>query len=92
MSLLGRLSGREENKIAVHTFMALLAEYKRGAITAQQAINALELSAGEVTQVQALITRIDANQVDRAMIHDVLLLLETGLYTEILAQNRLMGT
>jgi len=91
MAVLARLAGSEEPKIAVHTFMALLAEYKRGHITGAQAIQYLELSPAEVTQVQALIAQIDAGAINRADIHDVLLLLETGAYTESIAQNRLMG-
>lgn len=91
MGLLDRLAGSEEPKIAVHTFMALLAEFKRGHITGQQAIQYLELSDSEVQEAQALIARINAGAVDRADIHDVLLLLETGAYTKSIAQNRLMG-
>lgn len=82
MTLLDRLEGTEEPKIAVHQFMAALGEYKRGAITGPQVVTAFNLSPIEATALDDWLSNLDTNKINRAKIHDVLLLLEDGLYAQ----------
>lgn len=92
MSLLDRLinpSLKGEDKLPVHQFMAALAEYKRGAITKQNVVDAFELSTEEATQLQNFLDNLDSETINRGMIHDILLLGETGLYTKAQVKNRL---
>lgn len=91
MSLLTRLISPSdpEDKLPVHTFMAALAEYKRGAITGQQVIDAFELSGTEATSLQKFLDNLDGDSINRALIHDILLLGEAGHYTESQAKARL---
>lgn len=89
MGLLDRLIGTEDPKLPVHQFMAALAEYKRGALTGTQVASTFGLSAGEAISLQAFLDNLGASTIDRAMIHDVLLLAETGLYTKAQVQFRL---
>ena len=89
MSLLDRLLGNEDPKLPVHQFMAALAEYKRGAITKQNVIDAFLLSVPEGTSLQTFLTKLDSDTIDRAFIHDVLLLGEAGYYTKSQVQTRL---
>lgn len=53
-----RLVGTQEPKIAVHQFMALLAEVERGKITAGNAASILGLDAAEQTEATTLISKI----------------------------------
>lgn len=91
MSLLTRLISPSdpEDKLPVHTFMAALAEYKRGVITGQQVIDAFELDSAEATQLQNFLDNLDTSSIDRTLIHDVLLLGEAGHYNEAQAKSRL---
>lgn len=89
MSLLGRLIGTQKPKIPVHQFMAALAEYKRGAITGQNVVDGFELSEAEAIALQAFLTNLDTDTINRAKIHDVLLLGEVGLYSKEKAQTEL---
>lgn len=91
MTLLTRLLGSNpaEDKLPVHEFMAALAEYKRGAVTGPQVVTAFGLSAQEATAPQTFLNNLDGNSIDRAMIHDVLLLGEGGYYTEAQVKARL---
>lgn len=91
MSLLTRLiaPSDSEEKLPVHTFMAALAEYKRGAITGQNVVDAFELSVSEATQLQDFLDNLDASSIDRTLIHDVLLLGEAGHFNESQAKGRL---
>ena len=83
MSLLTRLVSPldDEGKLPVHQFMAALAEYKRGAITGAQLIIAFDLSTEEATSLQTFLDNLDGDTVNRALIHDVLMLGEAGYYT-----------
>ncbi len=84
MSLLTRLIDphpNNEERLPVHQFMAALAEYKRGAITGTQVASAFNLSAGETTALQEFLDNLDTSTIDRAKIHDVLMLGSYGLYT-----------
>lgn len=84
MALYDRLLGRDDagnpvaNKIPVHQFQALAAEWQRGRITGAQASAAIQglsgaaLSAGEQTEAQTLVNTVPAgsttaNQVARAL-------------------------
>jgi hypothetical protein len=91
MSLLTRLidPAEGEEKLPVHQFMAGLAEYKRGAITGPQLVEAFNLSGAEATQLQNFLDNLDGDAIDRALIHDVLLLGETGLYSAAQVVSRL---
>lgn len=89
MGLLQRLLGTEEPKLAVHQFMAGLAEFKRGAVTKQNIIDAFGLSVDESNQLQTFLDNIDTDVISRDLIHDVLLLGETGKYTENQVKSRL---
>lgn len=89
MTLLDRLIGIEDPKLPVHQFMSALAEYKRGAVTGVQVVSAFGLDAAETTSLQDFLDNLDANSIDRAMIHDVLILAEGGQYTKSQVQSRL---
>lgn len=89
MALLDRLLGTEEPKLPTHQFMAALAEYKRGAITGPQIVSAFGLSGAEATALQFFLDNLDGSTIDRTLIHDVLLLGESGYYTKTQVQNRL---
>jgi hypothetical protein len=89
MALLDRVLGTEEPKIPIHQFMAALAEYKRGEVTKQNVVDSFSLSAGESTALQTWLDSLDIDAINRAMIHDVLLLGETGLYSKTQVQSRL---
>ncbi len=89
MSLLDRLLGTENPKLPVHQFMAALAEYERSAITKQNIVDTFDLDETEATALQDFLDEIDASNIGRAQIHDVLMLGESGLYTKIQVKNRL---
>lgn len=89
MSLLDRLLGNELPKLPIHTFMAALAEYKRGAITGAQVVSAFALSVTEQTALATWLLNLDTSSIDRALIHDCLLLAEAELYTKTQVQARL---
>jgi hypothetical protein len=89
MPLLDRLLGTEEPKLPVHEFMAALAEYKRGAVSKAQIVSAFDLSAGEATALDAYLSALDADTIDRTLIHDVLMLGEGEYYTKAQVQSRL---
>ena len=89
MGLLQRLEGSEKPKLSPHEFMAGLAEYKRGAVTKAQIVAAFGLSAAEEIQLQNYLDNLDADTINRALIHDVLFLLEGGHYTVAQAKTRL---
>ncbi len=89
MALIDRVLGTEEPKIPVHQFMAALAEYKRGAISGAQIVSTFGLSGPEATALQQFLINLDGDTINRAMIHDILLLGETGLYTKTNVMSRL---
>lgn len=89
MGLIHRLEGSEKPPVAAHLFMAALGEYKRGAVTKAQIVDKLKLSPSEAGQLQSYLTNLDADAIDRQLIHDVLLLLSGGLYTVAQAKTRL---
>lgn len=91
MSLLTRLIGTNTSgdKLPVHQFMAGLAEYKRGAVTKAQIVAAFDLSADEATALDEWLTNLDADTIDRALIHDVLMLAEEDRYTIAQVKARL---
>lgn len=89
MPLLDRILGTAEPKISPHEIMAALAEYKRGAVTGAQIITAFELTSAEATQLQTWLANLDTDVINRALIHDALLLGEGGHYTKAQVQARL---
>ena len=90
MSLLDRLIGTNlEEKLPVHAFTAVLSEYKRGAVTGTQVGELLELSAEEKTQLQGFLGKLDSDTINRSLLHDVLMLGESGLYDKNDVKNRL---
>jgi len=89
MALIDRLLGTEDPKLPVHQFMAALAEYKRGAITGANIVSAFGLSAGEAISLQSFLNNLDSSSIDRTLIHDVLLLGESGYYTKTQVTTRL---
>jgi hypothetical protein len=90
MAILKRLAGTEQPKLPVHQWMAGLAEVKRGHITQAQFISAFSLSPAEVTELATWASRLTGGSIARDDIHDVLMLLEYGLYSEAQAKNRLV--
>lgn len=76
MGLYERLMNLEQPRIPVHPFMAIVAEFKRGNLTQAAALALLGLSASEITEIAALITRVNNNQLTAIEIHDVLMLAE----------------
>lgn len=92
MALYDRLLGYDDagatvdNKIRIHQFVSLMAEFGRGRITGPQAqaavtqISGAPLDAGEVTETQALLATITGSAVAKLArakeIDDVLILAE----------------
>jgi hypothetical protein len=83
MPLIERLMGLEEPKLPTHQFIAAVAENTRGEMTNQQIIDAFALDPGEQTEAVALRDRVTTgptgDRLNRALIHDVLLLAEQGI-------------
>lgn len=89
MSLITRLVApqEDEDRIPIHSFSAAIGEFQRGAVTAAQIGVAFELSAAEMSSLtQWYSAEIASGNIDRVMLHDVLLLGETQHYS--LAQVR----
>jgi hypothetical protein len=94
MSLLSRLVDPQEgeDRIPVHSFMAAVAEFKRGApgVNAASIAASFNLSAGETTALTTWYTTFVATDlVSRELVHDVLMLGADGKYTVAQVQNRL---
>ncbi len=79
MALYRRLIGLDDPMIAIHQFMAAVAEFKRGRVTAGQIATAFNLNAGEQTEVGVLRDRVTADLLTADEIHDVVLLAQAGL-------------
>jgi len=92
MTLLRRLIGLDTPKIAVHQFMAALAEYKRSApnVTLAAINSAFSLTGQEQTDLATLANLFATDVIDRDTIHDVLLLAEDAIYSEQAAQDRIL--
>jgi len=88
VSLLTRIIGPlpGEEKISPHVITAAIAEYVRGAVTAQQVFTALNLNA---TEQQALTSWFQTGVTDRLVVSDVLFLGEAGLYSLNTCKSRL---
>ena len=89
MSVIDRLYGDEDPKIPIHTFMAVLAEVKRGKVTQAQAKVALSLTDSEATAIAAWFTRMSGDLLSREELHDILILGEAKIYTKQQVINRL---
>ena len=93
MSLWTRLTdpADDEEKIPNHQFMAGIAEFERGEVTQAQFVAAFGLDAAEESQLQTWYTGIYLPNPDmnRQVLHDVLLLAEGGQYTNAQAKTRL---
>ena len=91
MALFSRLAGDspDDDKISVHHFMSALSEYQRGQGNKNQLVNAFNLDTGEADDLQLILDEIDLGNIGRAIIHDVLLLVEGGFYTKSQARSRL---
>lgn len=94
MSLVSRLiaPSSSEAKISVHAFMAVVAEFKRGApgVNVSSISTAFGLVGQEVTDLTTLVTQILGDIVTREQVHDVLLLGENGTYDEAAVISRLL--
>lgn len=94
MSLLTRLVDPQpgEEKIAVHQFLAAIAEFTRGApgVTVQRFVEEFNLNAAEEAQLVAwYTTEVATGNLTRERIHDVLLLGEVGIYSVSQVMSRL---
>jgi hypothetical protein len=80
-----------EAKIPNHQFMAGIAEFERGAVNQAQFATAFDLDAGEEAQLVTWYTGVYLvdPDIDRQVLHDVLLLAEGGQYTNAQAKTRL---
>jgi len=76
MGLYERLLRLQEPRIPVHQFVACAAEVSRGNMSSVQARNAMNLSAAEGTEANALIARVMSAALSRVEVHDVLMLAE----------------
>jgi hypothetical protein len=94
MSLLSRLvaPAEGEEKLPSHQFMAVLAEYKRGApgVTLAAIATEFSLSAGEQSDLAFMASLYVADQITREQIHDALLLGEYGIYDTTAVQARIL--
>lgn len=73
MGLYERLMGIEEPKIAIHGLFAVISEYRRSKITANQGGAILGLNPAERAELGTLIGRVDSGQLTAAEVHDVLI-------------------
>jgi hypothetical protein len=100
MSLFSRITANDSTKISVHRFGAALREWSSGGVTRQNIIDRFALSAGEVTELDALAATYNAMTTGNAAnafakavyisrMEDVFILCETGDYTEAQAKARL---
>lgn len=96
MGLLTRLVDPQEGeeRIPIHQFMAALAEYGRNApgVNLNSISNAFGLSAQEETALANFIGNLNSNMINRALIHDVLMLGEGHIYTVQNVRDRLQIT
>lgn len=94
MSLLSRLVGSDsaEVKLSVHSFMAALSELKRGApgVTVTTIGDYFGLSAQERTELAGFAGNQFGEYITRELVHDVLLLGESGAYTLQQCADRLV--
>jgi len=76
MGLYERLLKLEEPGISSHAFPAVIGEFRRGQVTAQQITNLFGLDATAQAEAQALVSRFDdlVNPLTPAELHDVLLI------------------
>lgn len=72
MGLYERLIGTEEPKIHVASFATMLTDRRRNRVTRQQVIDAFTISAGEETELDALIARMAANRISGTEVREVL--------------------
>lgn len=92
MAFYRRLIGLDDPKIAIHQFMAAMAEFRRGRVTAAQIATAFNLDAAEQAEVTTLRARVTSDALTAAEIHDVGLLAESGLaYTTEAAMKTRFG-
>lgn len=95
MSLLSRLvaPALDEEKLPVHSFMAAVAELKRGApgVTVSSIAVAFGLSAAEEDELESFLTNLYVDGISRELIHDVLLLGEEDKYTLQQCSDRLVN-
>lgn len=95
MSLLSRLVSPEEGeaKIPIHAFMASVAEKDRNApgVDSDFIMSQFDIpkDGKEDVDLLKLLLNMGDGKVDRAMIHDVLLLGEAGVYPESQVELRL---
>jgi len=85
MSLYAKLVGTDPTKrVAVHNFMAAIAERHRGILTRDDIILMFNLEVADHLELDEILDKSDALAADRRfefsrMIHDILLLSESGL-------------
>jgi hypothetical protein len=93
MGVLESIAGDQEeepgwNRVNSHTFMAMLGQYQRNRISANNALDDFGLSGNARTEVVSWVNGFprkmaggggNSPDVDRGVIHDVLILLENGL-------------
>ena len=93
MTLVGRLIGvgllEDEEKLPIHTFMALVVERSRGEIDTSKIVADLALTREEQTDLDEFVRAIIAGSYDRDLLHDVLIMGEAGYYTEADIERRL---
>lgn len=92
MGLLSRLvqPADNEEKISIHAFMAAVAEYARGEVDPGFFLAKFGVAAGkENGTLTDLLFNVDSGKIDRNVIHDVLLLGESGIYTLKRVEQRL---
>jgi len=92
MSLLTRLvaPSETEERIAVHTFVAAMAELKRGHVTVNQVFVEFDLSVAEQSQLTTwYVAEIVSGNITIDELHEVLLLGEAELYSANAVKDRL---
>lgn len=99
MGVLEAIAGEQERDpawtgINPHGLIAVLGEFFRGRVNANQALDAMGLAGADRAEVQVWVAgfpRTDpgGNSVTREKIHDVLNALEQGLYTVAKAKTEL---
>jgi len=92
VSLLTRLIAptSTEERIPIHAFSAAIGEFQRGAVTAAQVKGTFNMTTQEGDDLVAWYTaEVLSGNIDRIMLHDVLMLGETGHYTLAQVKARL---
>lgn len=74
MSFYTRLIGSSSPKISEHLFYSLAFEFKRGNLSGPECVTALAISGNEITEANAILTKVSNNELTPEEVHQVMLI------------------